>query len=386
MSGGICIVGVGNGGCKIVDRLGGTAATGPSLAVINTDARSLAASRATTKIQIGANRTDGLGTGGDADIGKRSAEEEGSVIGSLFSDVDLAFIVVCLGGGTGCGAAPVVAKAARDSGAITLCFALLPFKFESRDQREQADHALAHLRGLAHVLIVVPNDRLADLVGDRSVAETFDRVNDVLAASIGGIYKLIAQPGYLALDLANLEKAVEDTGGVGTLGYGEGTGPDRVRRTVESLLAGPMVEGGRVVSDAHSLLVSITGGPDLSIKDVGEIMKAIEGKARADCHIAMGTAIDETLRERVSVVLVASEEPVGAPEESEPPPAVPPEPSHAAESAGRGKKKGKSRPEQGQLGLGPADKGRFKGVDPTIMDGEDLDIPTYLRRRLNVER
>ena len=380
---GICIVGIGNGGGKIVDRLSGTAG-GLSLVAINTDARALATSRATTKIQIGANRTDGLGTGGDADIGKRSAEDEGSVIKGLFGDVNLAVVVACLGGGTGSGATPVVVKAAREAGTTTLCFALLPFKFEGNNQREQADHTLAHLRGLAHVLIVVPNDRLSELVGDRSVAETFDRVNDVLASAVGGIFKLITQPGYLALDLANLEKALQDTGGVGTLAYGEGAGPERVRTTVESLLSGPLVEGGRVIADARSLLVSIMGGPDLGLKDVGDIMKAVEAKARQDCHIAMGTAIDDTLREKLSVIIVASEEKAAAAGEAGPPEV--PEAAHVVEKTGWGKKKGQTRPEQGQLGLGPADKGRFKGVDPTLLDGEDLDIPTYLRRRLNVER
>jgi len=380
---GICIVGIGNGGCKVVDRLAG-AIGGPSLVAINTDARALSASRATTKIQIGANRTDGLGTGGDVDIGKRSAEDEGSVIKNLFSDVNLAMIVACLGGGTGSGSAPVVVKAAREAGATTLCLAMLPFKFEGNDQREQADHALAQLRGLAHVLIVVPNDRLSELVGDRSVAETFDGVNEVLASAVGGIFKLITQPGYLALDLANLEKALQETGGVGTLAYGEGTGPERVRKTVESLLVGPLVEGGRVIADARSLLVSIMGGPDLGLKDVGDVMKAVEAKARQDCHIVMGTAIDDALRDKLSVIIVASEEKPEASEEPEPPQI--PEATHAVEKTGRGKKKGQTRPEQGQLGLGPADKGRFKGVDPTILDGEDLDIPTYLRRRLNVER
>jgi cell division protein FtsZ len=277
-----------------------------------------------------------------------------------------------------------VVKAARDAGATTLCVVMLPFKFEGSDQREQADRTLAHLRGLAHVLIVVPNDRLSALVGDRSVAETFDRVNDALASAIGGIVKLITQPGYLALDLANLEKAVQDTGGVGTLAYGEGAGPERVRKTVESLLTGPLVEGGRVIADARSLLVSIMGGPDLGLRDVGDIMKAIEAKARQDCHIAMGTAIDDTLHEKLSVIIVASEEEVAASGEAETPQVA--EAVRMVEKTGRGRKKGQTRPEQGQLGLGPADRGRFKGVDPTLLDGEDLDIPTYLRRRLNVEK
>ena len=379
---GICVVGVGNGGCKIVDRLSGAVAPGLTSVAINTDARSVMASRATTKLQIGANRTDGLGTGGDADIGRRSAEDEVPVITNLLGDMDLVFVVVCLGGGTGSGAAPVVVKAAREAGATTLCVAVLPFKFEGGDQREQADHALALLRGVAHVLMVVPNDRLSDFVGERSVAETFDKVNEVLASAIGGIFRLITQPGYIALDLANVEKAVEDTGGVGTLGYGEGSGEERTRQAVESLLSGPMVEGGRVISSARSLLVSILGGPDLGLKEVGDIMRAIEAKARKDCHICMGTAIDETLRQKLSVVIIASEEaaPLDTTEVAPPVQAAP------AEEANRGRKKSKSRPEQGQLGLGPADRGRFKGVDPTILDGEDLDIPTYLRRRLNIAR
>lgn len=381
---GIGIVGVGNGGCKIVERLGGAASPGLALVAINTDSRAMAASRVTTKLQIGANRTDGLGTGGDADIGKRSAEDEVPVIKNLLGDMDLVFVVVCLGGGTGSGAAPVVVKAAREAGSTTLCVALLPFKFEGSDQREQADHALATLKGLAHVLMVVPNDRLSDLIGDRSVADTFDKANEVIASSISGIFRLMTQPGYIALDLANIEKAVQDTGGLGTLGYGEGTGKDRVRQTVESLLSGPLVEGGRVISDARSLLVSILGGPDLGLKEVGDVMRAIESKARKDCHLSMGTAIDEALREKLSVVVIASEELAPLVEETASTESA--EAAPAAEKVGPGKKKGKSRPEQGQLGLGPADKGRFKGVDPTILDGEDLDIPTYLRRRLNIAR
>ncbi|MFC1497810.1 cell division protein FtsZ [Verrucomicrobiota bacterium] len=384
----LSILGLGGGGCRIIHRLAADCGdNSPAIISVDTDADSLASYRAAIKLQIGASHTNGLGAGGDVNLGRLAAESDLEMIQELFKDTKLMFLVVALGGGTGTGAASVVLNAARDVGAVTLCFATLPFEFEGRQQKESADQAVAELRAASDALITIPNDKLFELAGKTKVAEAFQTTDEVLSTGIGSIYKLITRPGFINIDLAHLKNAIQNSGGVCSFGYGEGIGGDGAKTAVASLCGSSLTEEGQVISRARSLLVSIIGGPDLAMQDVGVIMEFIKKKAPENCNISMGTVIDDGWSDRVTVAIIASDQRV-----SEPAPAVVPEFPLAVEEktlpeqlAG-GKKKKKSRELQAKLRLEPSGKGRFKNIEPTILDGEDMDIPAFVRRGIVIEK
>jgi len=361
-----------------------TVADGPVAVAVNTDASALAKSRATTKLQIGAGHTGGLGTGGDVSLGRLSARDDVEMIRGVFDDVDLGFLVVGLGGGSGTGAAPVVLGAACDAGAMTLCFATLPFEFEGAQRRTQADEAIDSIREACDALIVIPNDRLFESVGQTSVRAAFRKADEVLSAAICAIWKLIIHPGFINLDFADLKKVVQNSGGVCAVGHGDGTGKNKAKAAVASLLKSPLLEHGEVIARARSLLVSIVGGPDLALKEIGDIMDALSSAASEGCHVSMGTVIDDGLGDRVTLTVLAAEEWAVEPL---PELAVSEPNAQAKSSTGPARRRRRrSGPRQTKLKLDLSGKGRFKNVEPTILDGEDLDIPAFLRRGISIEK
>ena len=381
----VSVVGLGGGGCKVVDFLAEFQQNWPGIFAIDTDSTVLADSHATAKLQIGSTRTNGLGTGGDVNLGRLAAEDDIEMIRGLFVDTDLVFLVVGLGGGTGTGAAPVVLNAARDAGSTTLCFVTLPFGFEGRRRRNEAEQAISDLHESADALIAVPNERLFEFVGESSVAESFRKADEVLSEGISAIWKLITQPGFINLDFADLKKVGQHSGGMCTFGCGSGTGKNRVKEALISAMNSPMLKQGQVIADARSLLVSIIGGPDLALKEVGDIMEALSSKTRDDADVFMGTVVEEKWKNRVSVTIVASEPmPFTADKTS-----VNDKPDDAAEPEDRprtiGRKSG-HKETQTRLSLETSGRGRFKGIEPTIFDGEDLDIPTFVRRGITIEK
>ncbi|NQT94431.1 MAG: hypothetical protein HQ559_16870 [Lentisphaerae bacterium] len=381
----VVVVGVGGGGGKIAERLIEEVPDGPTVAAVNTDSRALDACRATTKLQIGASETRGAGAGGDVSVGRRAAASDMELFRNLFTDVRLAFVVVGLGGGTGTGAAPAVVKAAADAGAATVCFATLPFEFEGRQRREQANEAVVDLVGVADAVIIVPNDRLFGSIHKTGMVEAFGKADEVLATGIAAIWKLVARPGFINLDFADVRRAVRDGGGVCTFGYGTGTGTKRVERSVASLLSSPLLAKGEVIAKARSLLVSILGPEDLALKEVGDIMDAVSSRAGEDTEIFMGTSVEQGRGKRITITVIASEKW----QPSSGPPASPVE-SSGNKPGEKGEREGKSKRRkkvtQTKLKLEISDRGRFKDIDPTYFDGEDLDVPTFLRRGIEVER
>jgi cell division protein FtsZ len=381
----ISIVGAGGAGCKVIDRLAAAPDEGTTLIAVNTDARSLEGSRAMVKLQIGSARTQGLGCGGDPATGRLAAEEDIEMIRSLFPNVDLVLLVVGLGGGTGTGASPILLNAARDAGAMTLCFATLPFRFEGGRRRAEADQAVSELRTLADALILVPNDRLSESVGEAQVAKAFDKADEVLCAGISSVCKLLTAPGYISLDFADLKQVATGSGGVCTFGYGMGSGKNKAETAVAALLENPLLERGSVLASSGALLVSIVGSSDLTLKDVTVIMNRITAKAGRDDHVLMGTVLDETWQDRVGVTVVAAETPAGRPAAAPDEPTPEPAPSEPAAAGGR--KKRKQAPLQTRMRLfDSAGKGKFKDVEPTILDGQDLDTPTFMRRGIAIEK
>lgn len=381
----ICIIGLGGGGAKILDGIADAVAGGAAVVAVNTDTQALAESRAPSRVQIGMGRTHGFGTGGDVALGRQALEDDREVVEGLFGEVRLLILLVGLGGGTGTGAAPALLNIARDAGVMTLCFATMPFSFEGRLRRDQAYRGLAEIRDAADAVVMVQNDRLAEFVGESKVNETFARVDAVVGDAVCAVWKMLAKPGFINLDFADLRKVVKNTRGICALGYGRAEGENRAFTAVTSLLDGPLTDHGQVVANADSLLVSIVGGPDLTLVEVGAIMDAISARARKDGRIFMGTVIDEEWVDRVTITVIASEE--WAPPDGETAQEEGPAESEGTASAKRGGgKRSRKRHLQTKLRLDASSRGRFKDVEPTVMDGEDLDIPTFARRGISIEK
>lgn len=384
----ISVVGVGDGGCNAVDSMATHWENGPSLIAINTDAQSLTTTQASTRLQIGAQITRNMGTGGDTNMGSLSAADDFDTLQGLFRGMDLVFLVATLGGGTGTGAGPVVARAARETGAMVIAFVTLPFTFEGDRRMSQARQGLINLQDQADVVIIIPNQSLFAAAGANATAEeAFHQTDYYLSMGIFAIWKLLTQRGIINLDFATLRMVARCSGGASCFSYGEGKGPQRAAIAIQNALHSPLLDNGEALTESESILVSILGGSDMSVREVESIMTAVENATRKDAHIHMGTSIDEAWNDAISVTIVASrfwraeEE---AEEKISPDPVQNEEPS-ATTPAGK-KKKRKVETTQSQLILEGISKGIFKDVEPTIIDGEDMDVPTFIRRRVTVPK
>lgn len=391
----ICVVGVGHGGSAAVARMAEHWMEGPRVAVVNSDAHALSLSPVAERVQIGERVTNGQSTGGNAEAGRRAAEEDLDRLQALFAGADLVFLVGGLGGGLATGAMPIVAAAARAAGAMTLCFVTLPFDFEGEQRRRRAESGVEALRGAADAVIVVPNQRLFAMVGaELSVAEAFQRADVTLGRAIYSVWRLAVRPGLISLDFADLQSMLYGSGGMGSFGYGDGRGPDKARQAVKALIESPLLEGGQVLATSGCVLVSIVGGPDLMLKEIETVMNAIRAAARKGAQILMGTVVEDDWRERLSVTALVSEswtgrhaEPDVIEEPAEAGGEARPAPEPAADAPAPAPRRRRSRKEQqADLSLDPieARKGRFKDVEPTILDGEDYDVPTFMRRGIPI--
>jgi cell division protein FtsZ len=293
----------------------------------------------------------------------------------------MAFLVVALGGGTGTGAAPVLAKAAHEAGALVIAFATLPFGFEGDQRMAQAMRGLDELREQADVVVMVANERLfASIDPNTSAQEAFKQADALLGTGIFAIWKLLMHTGEMNLDFATLRQVARGSGGVTVFGYGEGEGADRAAAAVRTALTSPLLDGGQAVAEAGSVLVSILGGPDMALHEVNTIMNAVRGAVAKSTHVFMGTGIDARWQNTVAVTLLVSQ--YWTPEDDEPEAKA--EAPAADAPAGKRKRRGKAT--QTQLGLDGIGRGIFKDVEPTILDGQDLDIPTFFRRGVVIEK
>lgn len=377
------VVGVGGGGGNAVARMVAGWRGGPEAAVLNTDAQALAGCQVPTRLQIGKGVTHGLGASGDAAVGKLAAEDDTDLIRELVSHHDIAFIVVTLGGGTGTGAAPIVAKIAKDEGVMTLCFATMPFDFEGERRRQQAEDGLRALRMQADVVITVPNERIARLGGEQtSLMDAFGNADLMLGVGIHALWRLLCHAGIINVDFSDLRHLVDQSHGICTFGYGEGTGPNRSGAAIAALLKSPLLDSGSVVSQAGALLVSITGGPDLTLVDVQKIMNQVMSLAQPGVHLFMGATIDEGWEDKVALTVLAAQHLQGSEEAAAA--AEAPAEETPPDKAGRKTKPGKIRAVQRTFDFESVEKGRFWNTEPTLVDGEDLDLPTFIRRGIKL--
>jgi cell division protein FtsZ len=300
----IRVVGVGGAGGNAVDGMIRAGTGGVEFVAVNTDAQALRRSLARRRLRIGHGITGGLGTGGDPEVGRRAAEEDSHRIADAIRGADMVFITAGLGGGTGSGAAPVVAAIAREQGTLTLGVVTKPFGFEGARRREVADAAADELRQRVDALVVIPNDRVRAVVEQTTpILDAFQIVDDVLRQSIQGILDVITMPGLVNLDFADV-RAILEGGGDTVMGVGRASGEQRALVAAREAMSGPLLEGS--INGARSILFNVAGSTSLSLFEVTEAAEAIRAAADPDASVIFGASFDESLDDDVRVTVVAT--------------------------------------------------------------------------------
>ncbi len=300
----IKVVGVGGGGVNAVNRMIESGLRGVEFIAVNTDAQALLMSDADVKLDIGRDLTRGLGAGADPDKGRQAAEDHADEIEEVLKGADMVFVTAGEGGGTGTGAAPIVAKIARSLGALTIGVVTRPFSFEGRRRATQADSGIESLREEVDTLIVIPNDKLLQMTDHQvAILDAFKQADQVLMQGVSGITDLITTPGLINLDFADV-KAVMSNAGSALMGIGSARGEDRARAAAEMAVSSPLLEAS--IDGAHGVLLSIAGGSDLGLFEVSAAANLIEEAAHEDANIIFGTVIDDALGDEVRVTVIAA--------------------------------------------------------------------------------
>ncbi len=301
----IKVVGVGGGGSNAVNRMVQAGFDGVEFVVANTDLQALNANHATVKIQIGSKLTKGLGAGADPNVGRQAALEDTDKIIQALDGADMIFVTTGLGGGTGTGAAPVIASLASELGALTVAVVTKPFKFEGKKRHIQAERGLEALRDCVDTIITIPNERLLSII-DRttSMTDAFTTADDVLRQAIQGISDLILVPGLINLDFADV-KTIMAGMGLAMMGTGIAEGPDRAMEAARRAISSPLLEGASV-NGARGVIINVTGGPDLSLVEVSEASCIVQEAADEEANIIFGAVIDPTLSGTVKITVIAT--------------------------------------------------------------------------------
>src|SRR5574339_347536 len=301
----IKVVGVGGGGSNAVSRMVKTGFQGVDFIVANTDLQALQANPAPVKVQIGSKLTKGLGAGADPNVGRQAALEDTEKLIEALDGADMVFVTTGLGGGTGTGAAPVIASLASELGALTIAVVTKPFKFEGRKRQLQAERGLEELRECVDTVITIPNERLlATIARSTSLNEAFTSADDVLRQAIQGISDLILVPGMINLDFADV-KTIMSGMGVAMMGTGTAEGDSRAMLAAQKAISSPLLEGASV-EGARGVIINVTGGPDMSLLEVSEASSIIQEAAHEDANIIFGAVVDEQLSGRVKITVIAT--------------------------------------------------------------------------------
>lgn len=300
----IKVIGCGGGGSNAVNRMVEADLKGIQFIALNTDAQALQMSEAHQKIQLGQKLTKGLGAGSDPNVGQRSAEESRDEIRQALEGADMVFITAGMGGGTGTGAAPVVAEIAKEIHALTVGVVTKPFTFEGRRRRDQAEKGIELLKTKVDTLITIPNDRLLQVVEKRtSMLDAFKIADDVLRQGVQGISDLITVPGLINLDFADVRTIMTDAGSA-LMGIGQATGEDRAIKAAQQAISSPLLEAS--IEGAKGILLSLTGSSNLGLFEVNEAAEVVAQAADPDANIIFGAVIDESLGETVRVTVIAT--------------------------------------------------------------------------------
>ena len=454
----IKVVGVGSAGSNALDRVLLDGMDKADLIAINTDVQSLASSVAARKVQLGRSSTHGLGTGGDPELGYQAAIESADEICQAIAGARMIFICAGLGGGTGSGAAPIVAQLAREAGSLVIAFATLPFSFEGKRRAAQAHDALSRLNEIANAVICFENDRMGDMVAPKAgIHQAFGIADMTISQSVRSIVNLIQRPGLIRIGFDDLFAALRSQNGRCLFGFGESDSDNRAHDALTQALKNPLMDKGRMLSEAAHVLVQVAGGPGMTLSEVEILMRELGRHVRDHTQIVFGTAVDGKMGNRLSVTIISSlasedsiatqdtspppepflapppaileqvEEPPPAPPkidivpeiesaaspepapddliaveppvaaEAPPPPVpapsikkpaprlIPPKKKPVVEKEAKPPKEKIVQAKQEVLQFEPVTRGRFEKSEPTIVEGQDLDIPTFLRKNIRVK-
>ncbi len=363
----IKVIGVGGGGCNAVNRMIKEGLNGIEFITVNTDAQALLLSDAPTRVRIGDKSTRGLGAGGNPEVGRKAAEESAEELYEVLRGSDMVFVTAGLGGGTGTGAAPIVSQIAREIGALTIGVVTRPFSFEGEKRKRSAEEGIAKLKEYADTLIVIPNDRLLQIVDKRaSLQDAFQVADDVLRQGIQGISELITIPGLINLDYADV-KTIMSEGGAALMAVGKASGEDRARIAAEEAISSQLLD--ITIDGARGILFNVTGGPSLTLFEVNQAAAIIRETAHPDVNLIFGAVIDPEMGENIRVTVIATgfdqtgrrrvyEKPLRI--ENETP---------------------RREMEYADVSRGSSTQPLSTEFPPRVVNTEDLDIPAFLRNR-----
>ena len=298
------VIGVGGGGSNAVNRMIQSDLEGVAYRVLNTDAQALLQSSSEHRVQLGQTLTRGLGAGGNPSIGQKAAEESRADLQQALQGADLVFIAAGMGGGTGTGAAPVVAEVAKESGALTVGIVTKPFGFEGRRRMRQADEGIARLAEHVDTLIVIPNDRLRDAIGSAPLQEAFRSADDVLRMGVKGITDIITCPGLVNVDFADVRSVMTEAG-TALLGIGVGSGRSRAIEAAQTAINSPLLEAARI-DGAKGCVINISGGRDMTLEDMTSASEVIYDVVDPEANIIVGAVVDERLEGEIHVTVIAT--------------------------------------------------------------------------------
>lgn len=299
----IKVIGVGGSGCNTVTRMYEEGIEGAELIAVNTDAQHLLYTKAHRRILIGKRRTRGLGAGSLPQIGEEAARESEEEIKKAVEGADMVFITCGLGGGTGTGASPIIAEAAQEAGALTIAVVTFPFSSEGAVRRANAEAGLERLREVCDTVIIIPNDKLLEVVPNYPIQIAFKVADEILMRAVKGITELITKPGLVNLDFADV-RTVMEKGGVAMIGLGEASGEDKAAESVRKALKSPLLDVD--ISGAKAALVNVTGGPDMTIEEAEGVLEEIYSKIDPDARIIWGAAIDPSLENTMRTLIIVT--------------------------------------------------------------------------------
>ncbi|MBQ6438952.1 MAG: cell division protein FtsZ [Mogibacterium sp.] len=301
----IKVVGIGGGGCNAINRMVDAGLQGVTFIGVNTDRQALSRCKAEIKVQLGEKITGGRGAGANPEVGQKAAEESIDEIIANIQDADMVFITAGMGGGTGTGAAPIIAKASMDCGALTVAVVTKPFTFEGKKRWNRAAKGIQYLSNFVDSLVVIPNDKLIDSSEkSTSMLEAFAMADDVLRKGVQGISDLISEYGLVNVDFADVRTIMEGRG-VAHMGVGTGEGDDRIEEAITNAINSPLLETS--ISGAKSILLYVTGGYDMGMLDINTIADRVQGEADADANIIFGATISEEMTDKISVTIIATD-------------------------------------------------------------------------------
>ncbi len=300
----IKVIGIGGGGGNAVDRMIDNNLVGVEFVALNTDKQALNHSAAPTVMQIGPKFTKGLGAGGNPDVGKKAAEESKAEIAAILEGVDMVFVTAGMGGGTGTGAAPIVAALAKEMGALTVGVVTKPFGFEGRRRAQQAEVGISELKQSVDTLITIPNDKLLQIVDKKTnIKNAFMIADDVLRQGVQGISDLISKPAIINLDFADVKSIMSDAGSA-WMGIGTASGENKAVEAAENAISSNMLETS--IRGAKGILLNITGGSEMSLLEVNDVAKYVHEVASADAEIIFGAGVDESMEDEIKVTVIAT--------------------------------------------------------------------------------